>query len=71
MAIIYAPNTQYTGISAGVPFAGGQAICNDQSRIAWFRTHGYRVEESQPTPEVTQQKKTGDPPILGRTKVSK
>ncbi len=71
MAIIYAPNTQYTGISAGVPFAGGQAICNDQNRLAWFSAHGYRVEEEHPASEVTQQSKGGTPPILGRAKVSK
>lgn len=44
MAKIYAPNKQYTGISAGVPFAGGTAECEDPARLNWFREHGYQVE---------------------------
>ena len=49
MAKVYAPNKQYTGVSAGVPFAGGVAQCNVPARLSWFREHGYRVEEPTKT----------------------
>lgn len=45
MAKIYAPNKQYTGISAGVPFSAGAAECEDATLLNWFREHGYRIEE--------------------------
>lgn len=48
MAKIYAPNAQYTGISAGVPFAAGVAETDDPARIRWFMAHGYRVEVPEP-----------------------
>lgn len=48
MAKIYAPNKQYTGVSAGVPFASGVAECNDPARLKWFREHGYQIEEAKP-----------------------
>lgn len=50
MAKIYAPNKQYTGVSAGVTFAGGAAECEDVARLNWFREHGYRVEEPEKAP---------------------
>lgn len=53
MAKIYAPNKQYTGISAGVPFAAGVGESNSPARLAWFREHGYEVAEeaTAPAPE--------------------
>ena len=53
MAKIYAPNKQYTGISAGVPFAAGVGESNNPVRLAWFREHGYEVKEeaAAPAPE--------------------
>lgn len=51
MAKIYAPNKQYTGISAGVPLAAGVGECDNPTRLAWFREHGYTVEEPTPPAE--------------------
>ena len=44
MAKIIAPNKQYTGISAGVPFAAGMGETDDERLIEWFKDHGYEVE---------------------------
>ena len=45
MAKIYAPNEEYTGISAGVLFTDGKGETTEPHLIEWFREHGYRVEE--------------------------
>ena len=45
MAKIYAPNKDYTGISAGVHFSQGVGECTNPYLIDWFRARGYRVEE--------------------------
>lgn len=45
MPKIIAPNAQYTGVSASVPFAGGVGETDDPRLIGWFRAHGYTVEE--------------------------
>lgn len=47
MARITAPNTQYTGVSASVPFAGGVGETDDPRLIEWFRSHGYAVENEK------------------------
>lgn len=44
MAKVYSPNKEYTGVSAGVPFAGGVGRCDDERLLDWFRKHGYKVE---------------------------
>lgn len=46
MARIYAPNKEYSGRSAGLPFACGMAETEDPHLLDWFRKHGYKVEES-------------------------
>lgn len=46
MVKIFAPNTKYTGVSASVPFAAGVGETDDPYLIAWFKTHGYTVEET-------------------------
>ena len=48
MALIHAPNREYTGLSAGVPFINGEGKTEDPYLIEWFRTHGYIVEEEEP-----------------------
>lgn len=54
MSKIYAPNKQYTGVSAGVPFSAGVAECANPTRLYWFREHGYRVEEEEiPDPVIS------------------
>ncbi|MGF9913732.1 hypothetical protein ABEX47_03355 [Paenibacillus ehimensis] len=45
MAKIYAPNTQYTGLSASVMFINGVGETSDPNLLEWFRDHGYIVEE--------------------------
>ncbi|MFX3631859.1 MAG: hypothetical protein ACE3L7_07240 [Candidatus Pristimantibacillus sp.] len=42
---IYAPNKQYTGISASVPFVNGVGESSDPSLLEWFQKHGYEVED--------------------------
>lgn len=46
MAKIVAPNKQYNGMSASVPFVNGQGETDDPQLISWFRKHGYEVEEA-------------------------
>ena len=47
---VYAPNEQYTGMSASVSFCNGVGETNDPHLLNWFRSHGYEVEEL-PEPE--------------------
>lgn len=59
MAKIFAPNKQYTGLSAGVAFAKGKAETDNPHLIEWFRVHGYQVEdtasEAIPENEILQE----------------
>lgn len=45
MAKVYAPNSSFNGISAGVRFANGVGECDDPNLLNWFRERGYRVED--------------------------
>jgi len=47
LAKIYAPNKQYTGVSASVTFVNGVGECSDPRLLEWFREHGYAVEEEE------------------------
>lgn len=51
MAKILAPNKEYTGISASVPFINGEGQTNDLRLIEWFIDHGYIVVEEEITEE--------------------
>lgn len=51
MAKIYAPNKEYTGVSAGVPFCNGVGETENTHVIEWFKAHGYRVDEPMEIPE--------------------
>lgn len=55
MAKIYAPNTEYTGVSASVPFLRGVGESNNVELLNWFREHGYTVED-EPKQDIQQQK---------------
>jgi len=55
MAKIYSPNNSYTGISASVIFADGAGETSDPALIAWFKAHGYRVEEPAPAAALSQE----------------
>lgn len=47
MAKVYAPNKDYTGVTASVPFTNGVGETTDPHLLAWFAEHGYDVEEEQ------------------------
>lgn len=42
---IFAPNKQYTGTSASVPFCNGVGETEDPCLLHWFKSHGYEVED--------------------------
>ncbi len=43
MAIIKAPNKEYTGFSASVFFVNGEGQTDNSNLIEWFREKGYTV----------------------------
>lgn len=44
---IVAPNSEYTGVSASVPFCNGIGYTDDKNLIRWFKEHGYHVEDEK------------------------
>lgn len=48
MTKIFAPNKQYTGLSASVSFVNGEGGTDRPELIEWFEKHGYRVEDIIP-----------------------
>ena len=42
---VFAPNKQYTGTSASVPFCNGVGETEDPRLLQWFQCHGYEVED--------------------------
>lgn len=42
---VYAPNKQYTGMSASVSFCNGVGETSDPHLLNWFKTHGYEVKD--------------------------
>lgn len=42
---VFAPNKQYTGTSASVPFCNGVGETEDPRLLHWFQSHGYEVED--------------------------
>lgn len=67
MAIIKAPNEEYTGVSASVAFCNGEGRTDNKNLIRWFKGHGYTVKEEAPDPAETEGEKKGK----GRTKNTK
>lgn len=47
MARIIAPNKEYFGITASVPFANGIGQTDNPKLIDWFKNHGYEVVEEE------------------------
>ena len=43
MAKIYAPNKNYTGVSASVSFVQGVGETDSDYLLKWFANHGYTV----------------------------
>lgn len=50
MAKIYAPNKEYTGVSASVPFVNGVGESDNPVLLGWFRDNGYVVEHAETLP---------------------
>jgi hypothetical protein len=48
---VYAPNKQYTGMSASVSFCNGLGETSNPHLLSWFRSHGYEVEALSEEPE--------------------
>lgn len=46
---IYAPNTQANGVYASVIFVDGVGETDNPRLIEWFKSHGYRLENCEPT----------------------
>ncbi|WP_052447236.1 hypothetical protein [Clostridium polynesiense] len=44
MVKIFAPNKEYTGVSASVDFLNGVGETDNPALLNWFREHGYEVE---------------------------
>ena len=59
MAKILAPNKEYTGVSASVPFCNGVGETDNPTLISWFKEHGYVVEE--PKKEVEEAEIVEEP----------
>lgn len=59
MAIIEAPNKEYTGVSASVSFCNGVGRTENELLIQWFKNHGYKVKEETPAPPVPEGGKKG------------
>lgn len=45
MAKVFAPNKQYSGLSASVGFVNGVGETEDKDLLKWFKAHGYEIEE--------------------------
>ena len=63
MTRIIAPNKEYAGISAGVPFTGGEGHTDNPYLIGWFREHGYEIIEND------AENKPAEKPKRSRKKV--
>lgn len=53
MTKIYAPNKQYSGLSASVRFVDGVGETDNSILLEWFREHGYKVEDPEQAVEKT------------------
>lgn len=53
MAKIYAPNKDYAGEIAGIPFFNGVGETNDKWAIQWFEEKGYKVAEESKLEDLT------------------
>lgn len=47
MANIKAPNAEFTGKRGQVAFIDGEAETDDPTMLAYFKRHGYEVEETE------------------------
>lgn len=47
MAKVTAPNKEFTGKRGSVAFVDGEAETDDPTMLAYFRRHGYEVEDGE------------------------
>ena len=67
MSKVYAPNKNYTGISAGVTFVNGVGETDNKHVLEWFKSKGYSVgEEIKGEPNV-ELEFHGEPEIEGES----
>lgn len=45
MAKVYAPNKDYNGVTASVPFTNGVGFSSNPYLLDWFKEYGYKVED--------------------------
>lgn len=65
---VYAPNKQYTGVSASVSFCNGVGETDDPFLINWFHSHGYEVETQIENPEEPPEEAPEENPAEGAEK---
>lgn len=65
MAKVFAPNKDYTGISANVVFKDGVGETSDPHLIEWFKSKGYTVDgaEGAPKPPAKQKPAQAKDPV--------
>ena len=63
MSKVYAPNKNYTGISAGVTFVNGVGETDNKHVLEWFKSKGYSVGEEIKDEALSE----GDPETDGST----
>lgn len=51
MAKIYAPNKEYSGVTASVAFTKGTGETEKPELLDWFREHGYKVVVPEKSPD--------------------
>lgn len=52
MAAISSPVKDFTGVVVGVSFVNGEAETDNESALAYFRRQGYKVEQTEPEPQL-------------------
>lgn len=67
MAQIIAPNNDYTGESASVPFVKGVGETSDAYLIEWFKEHGYTVIEDEAAEVPSEDPETPEIPEIPET----
>ena len=60
LAKIFAPNKDYTGVSAGVPFVKGVGETEKEHVIEWFKSKGYKVDEEIQETEIVDEPKENE-----------
>ena len=71
MTKVYAPNKNYTGISAGVTLVNGEGETDNKHVLEWFKSKGYSVEEEikeEPEPEQDGEPEEIEKPDVKYTK---